>query len=61
MTELEQIKQENEKLKQLLIQNGIIKKDKAKAFSDVDMSYLDSLGIIKEVFGQKSNLSFCPN
>jgi len=38
-----ELEEENKQLRELLIQNGIIQKDKSKAFSDVKMNYLKEL------------------
>ncbi|MEA3315344.1 MAG: hypothetical protein U9Q30_05780, partial [Campylobacterota bacterium] len=46
----EELEEENKALKELLLQNGILKKDKSKAFSDVKMDYLKELKIIKQKF-----------
>ena len=48
MTELEMVIKENEKLKKLLIQNGILEDDKSKAFSSIKSSYLNDLKIIEK-------------
>jgi hypothetical protein len=53
MTELEKKDIEIEKLKKLLVENGITQKEKSKAFSDIKIKDLRSLVTIKKIFDDK--------